>query len=364
MSSRVQVELGDRAYSVEIAAGQLDQAGRQIAAMAQPGPLLVVTDETVAGLLRPRLHAALAEATVAGWGPIRWLALPPGEAHKGLQQVSRIWDQALDLGADRNLMIVALGGGVVGDLAGFAAATVLRGVRLFMIPTTLLAQVDSSVGGKTGFNRAQGKNLIGAFHQPAAVLIDPEVLRTLEEREFRAGFGEVIKVAAVLDADLFERLELLATPLLARDPARLTEVVARCCALKAAVVAADEREAGPRQVLNFGHTVGHALEKLAGYGSWRHGEAVALGMIAAARVGANLGLTESTPHTRLLRLIDRYGLPTALPADLDRQALATAIGFDKKRSGDTVAWIICPRLGQWRVHHLDPSAAVAALGLG
>ena len=361
MSVRVQVELGERAYPVVVGAGGLDQTGHQIVDLGRPGPLLVVTDETVARLWRPRLEAALEVTGAAGWGPISWLELPPGEPHKNLEQVTRIWERGLDLGADRQLLIVAFGGGVVGDMAGFAAATLLRGVRLLMLPTTLLAQVDSSVGGKTGFNSAQGKNLIGAFHQPSAVIADLAVLRTLPERDFRAGFAEIIKIAAVQDEELFDRLYVHAPALLAQEPAALAEVVARCCALKAAVVAADEREAGARQLLTFGHTVGHAIEKLGAYSRWRHGEAVAMGMIAAARIGAAAGVADEGVHDRLLALVARFGLPTAPPPDTDRAALIAAMGFDKKRRGGAIRWILCPRIGHWVGHELTAEEAVAAL---
>lgn len=361
MSARVQVDLAGRSYPVLVGAGGLNRAGSQIVGLGRPGPLLVVTDETVAQLYRPPLQAALATTIDAGWGPIRWLELKPGEAHKNLEQVARIWQEGLALGADRDLMIVALGGGVVGDLAGFAAATLLRGVRLFMLPTTLLAQVDASVGGKTGFNCDQGKNLIGAFHQPGGVIADSDVLRTLPEREFRAGFAEVIKIAAVQDEALFEQLRGAAPALLAHDSSALTAVIARCCALKAAVVAADEREVGSRQLLNFGHTVGHAVEKLTGYGHWRHGEAVAMGMIAAGRIATALGLAEPGVHDRLLALVTAFALPTVLPHELDRPALIAALGFDKKRSGRATRWILCPRIGHWTGRDLTPEQAAGAL---
>ena len=361
MQRQVAVELGQRRYEVTVGSGALTRVGSIVDALGRPGPLLVVSDERVEAAWGASLRASLATLADTGWPEPRWLLLPQGETHKSIEQVARIWDAALDMGADRSLVVVAFGGGVVGDLAGFAAASLLRGVRLVMVPTTLLAQVDSSVGGKTGFNRAQGKNLVGAFHQPAAVIADPEVLGTLDERDYRAGLGEVIKYGASLDAPLFDLLGRQAVSLIARSPALLTEVVARCCELKAEVVVADEREAGLRQVLNFGHTVGHAIEKLGAYERHRHGEAVAIGMVAAARLGADLGVSDKEPVDRICTLLQSFGLPRTIPAYMGRAGLSAAIGFDKTRRGDQVRWILCPKIGHWVARDLTAATAVDAL---
>ncbi len=361
MSRRISVELGERHYDVHVGSGSLANTGDVIAALGSPGPVVVVSDSRVEGIWGETMRRALAPLTNAGWPTPRWLLLPPGESHKGVEEVVRIWDAALELGADRRLVIIAFGGGVVGDMAGFAAATLLRGVRLVMVPTTLLAQVDSSVGGKTGFNRPQGKNLVGAFHQPAAVVADSDLLATLDERDYRAGLGEVIKYGAVLDEELFQTLTRERDALDRRDTVVLDEVVARCCAIKAKVVVADEREAGVRQVLNFGHTVGHAVEKLGDYRRHRHGEAVAIGMVAAARIGAHLGVTEPGTTERLAELLRAFGLAVELPADMGRAELTAAVGFDKKRVGTAVRWILCPRMGSWRAHELTADAALSAL---
>ncbi len=361
MSHQVPVELGRRRYHVHVGNGALAEVGRIIADLGAPGPVLVVSDTRVEQAWGQALRRALAPLVDAGQPPPQWLLLPPGEAHKGVEEVARIWDAALDMGADRKLVVVAFGGGVVGDLAGFAAATLLRGVRLVMVPTTLLAQVDSSVGGKTGFNRAQGKNLVGAFHQPSAVIADPDLLATLDDRDYRAGLGEVVKVGAVLDAALFESLTADAQAMAARDPAVVARIVARCCALKAEVVVADEREAGLRQVLNFGHTLGHAIEKLGDYRRHRHGEAVAMGMVAAARIGARLAVSDDGPAQRLAALLGTFGLPVELPKDMAHGDLGAALAFDKKRVGTQVRWILCPRIGTWQARDLSPKAALDAL---
>lgn len=361
MGSEVRVELGTRSYTLQVGGGLLASLGARIADLGQVGPLLAVTDANVEQLHGAALRQALLGFEAAGGGPVAWVVLPPGEAGKQLAAVETLWDAALGLGADRSLVVLAFGGGVVGDLAGFAAATLLRGVRLFMVPTTLLAQVDASVGGKTGFNRPQGKNLIGAFKQPEGVLADIDLLSTLPDRDLRAGMAEVVKAGAVLDAGLFEMLERRSGALLARDPAALEAVVARCCALKAAVVARDEREAGLRRVLNFGHTVGHALEKLTGFSRLLHGEAVAIGMVVAARLSCTEGLADPSLERRLVALVQSLGLPATVPDDLDAEAIAEAIGYDKKRDGEGVRAVLCPRIGAFEERVLSPRTIAAAL---
>jgi len=259
-------------------------------------------------------------------------------------------------------VLVALGGGVVGDLTAFAASTILRGVRFVMIPTTLLAQVDSSVGGKTGMDRPQGKNLVGTFWQPSIVVVDPATLATLPDRELRAGLAEVVKTGAILDAGLFARLERDADRLLARELGVLTEVVARCVRIKADVVEADEREEkGLRRILNFGHTVAHAIEQVTGYDRFLHGEAVAIGMGVAVRLSERRGLCAADDARRIERLLARLGLEHEVPAGLDHHALTRAIALDKKAEKGRVAYIVCEAIGRCRAETLEVAEIAAAM---
>jgi 3-dehydroquinate synthase len=269
------------------------------------------------------------------------VSLPDGEAYKTLESASTVLDALVAAGANRDTTVVALGGGVVGDIAGFAAASYLRGVRYLQVPTTLLAQVDSSVGGKTGVNHPGGKNLIGAFHQPGIVLIDTDTLNTLPDRELRAGLAEVIKHGAIADVEFFAWLEANMRGLLARDPEALAHAVRRSCEIKAAVVAEDEREAGRRAILNFGHTFGHAIERCQGYGEWLHGEAVAAGMIMAAEFGA----LDADEAGRLRRLVEAAGLPSA-PPSVDAAALRAAMGMDKKVRRKSLHFVLLDGLGK------------------
>jgi 3-dehydroquinate synthase len=271
--------------------------------------------------------------------------VPDGERTKSLTQAGRLYDALLDAGADRGSAIVALGGGVVGDLAGFVAATLLRGIPVVQVPTSLLAMVDSSVGGKTGVNVKRGKNLVGAFHQPRLVWIDAATLATLPPRQLRAGLAEVVKHAAIRDAGLFARLEAEAESLgEVAEPARWVPILARNCAIKAAVVEADEREAGVRMLLNFGHTLGHAVEALARYRGVLHGEAVAMGMAYAARHSERLGLAEAGTAARLVALLERLGLPTALPPH-PRKAYLEALAVDKKKRDSRIHFVALRAIG-------------------
>ncbi len=325
----VVVPLGARSYRVAFA--HRDSLARELARLG-PTSALVVTDANVEGPWARPLTARL--------GALGCVTLAPGEEHKTIEAVARIWDVALEAEMDRGGVIVAVGGGVVGDLAGFAAATLLRGVRFVQVPTTTLAMVDSSVGGKTGFDRPQGKNLVGAFHQPEHVVIDVETLSTLPDVELRAGLAEVVKSAWLDSEAAVAALERDVEALLARDPAALRGAIRRSVLLKARVVARDEREGGWRRVLNLGHTVGHAIEAAHGFGGLRHGEAVALGMIAAFRVAGSLGDARAGEHgARLAALLSRLGLPT----DLDRHVDARTRGFlgaDKKREGARIHFVV------------------------
>jgi 3-dehydroquinate synthase len=338
------VGLGDRSYPIVLGHGVLAETGVWLKEVAPPGRCALVTNPTVGALYA---DTVIRSAAAAGFEPVR-IDVPDGEEHKNLASLARIYDGLVDAALERNSPLLALGGGVVGDLAGFAAATYLRGIPYLQLPTTLLAQVDSSVGGKTGIDHPRGKNLIGAFYQPRAVLIDLATLRTLPRRQLLAGFAEVVKYGAILDAELFAFLEQELAQVLALDSAVLQHVVRRCCELKAQVVERDERESGERAVLNFGHTIGHALESVTGYTRFLHGEAVAIGMVAEARVSAALGLCRPEVVGRLRALLERAGLPVELPADIDREKLAGAIELDKKVRGGKVKFVALEALGRTR----------------
>jgi 3-dehydroquinate synthase len=330
----ITVELGERSYPIVIGSGLLG-GGFDLSAYVGGPDCLVVTNETVEPLYLEALAANLTGKQ------LRAISLPDGEAYKTLETVEDILDTLIEGGASRDTTVVALGGGVVGDIAGFAAACYMRGVDFIQVPTTLLAQVDSSVGGKTGVNHASGKNLIGAFHQPRAVLIDTDTLRTLPDRELKAGLAEVIKYGAIVDADFFAWLEANLEALLARDTEALAAAIRRCCELKAQIVAEDERESGRRAILNFGHTFGHAIERCQGYGEWLHGEAVAAGMVMAAQLSAS----DAAVAERIGKLLERAGLPTRPPAIAAPDLLA-AMGMDKKVQQKRLRFVLLRGLGE------------------
>lgn len=329
----IDVELGLRRYPIVIGASLIGgdfNLGKYI-----PGSdCLVVSNETIAPLYLEKLRANLAGQAVST------LELPDGEAFKTTDTLHSILDKLVNIGANRDTTIVALGGGVVGDVAGFAAASYMRGIGFVQVPTTLLAQVDSSVGGKTGINHAQGKNLIGAFYQPSVVLIDTDTLQTLPDRELHAGLAEVIKYGAIADAAFLAWLEENIDALLSRDAKSLAYAIERSCAIKAEVVAEDERESGRRAILNFGHTFGHAIENCLGYGEWLHGEAVAAGMIMAAK----LSDIPASDVDRLRTLIKRAGLPDAPPSIATDKFLA-AMGRDKKVQQKELRFVLLRELG-------------------
>jgi 3-dehydroquinate synthase len=334
------VELGERRYPIHIGAGLLERAelfaphvgGRRAA---------IITNETVAPLYAQRLEATLAAAGAR----CQRIVLADGEAAKVWTTLDAIYAALLSAQADRKTVLVALGGGVVGDLAGFAAATYQRGIAHLQVPTTLLAQVDSSVGGKTAINHPLGKNMIGAFHQPQAVVADTSTLATLPPREYAAGLAEVVKYGAIHDLDFLAWIEANAEQLLARDAAALAHAIRRSCEIKAAIVAADERESGVRALLNFGHTFGHAIESAAGYGTWLHGEAVAAGMALAARLSARLGRLPQADAQRLVALLERLRLPVK-PPQLSREAWLEFMGRDKKNEGGRITFILLDALGR------------------
>ena len=333
------VELGARAYPIHVGRGLLDD--RALVAGLAPGRhVLLVSDANVAPHYLARVQAAFGER------PVRVVVLPPGEQEKTLARFTGLMAELAALGASRDATVVALGGGVVGDLAGFAAACWMRGVRFVQLPTTLLAMVDSSVGGKTAVDLPEGKNLVGAFHQPAAVVADLATLDTLPERELRAGLAEVVKYGAIGDPDFFAWLERHAEDLLAREPVALAHAIATSCAHKAGIVARDETEQGERMLLNFGHTFGHAIETEQGYGGLLHGEAVAVGMVLAARLSADLGRAPWPDAARLAALLERLGLPVALPEGLSADALVARMALDKKAVSGRVRLVLWTGLGR------------------
>lgn len=344
----VKVSLNDRSYAIRIGAGLLGRLGRECARLGLGRRCAIITDRNVG----PRFgRRALQSLETAGFEPVL-ITVPAGETAKRLGTVQRCYDELAAQRLERKSFVVALGGGVVGDLAGFVAATYLRGMAFVQVPTTLLAQVDSSVGGKVGVNLRAGKNLVGAFHQPRLVLCDLDTLRTLPMREYRAGLAEVIKYGIIYDAALFGRLERDLPELLRRVPGPLASVIARCCEIKAEVVSQDETEAGLRAILNFGHTIGHALEAISRYGRYLHGEAISIGQVAAARLSVRLlGLPEPD-EGRIRRLFQRAGLPVELRLSKpQRKRLLAAMQLDKKVSGGQVRFVLARHIGQVEYGH-------------
>ena len=332
------VALGSRAYPIHIGAGIVADAE-----LYRPyllgGGVAIVTNSVVAPLYVEKLKRGLAGQRVAE------IVIPDGEQTKSWQTLNEVFDRLMEARCGRDTLVIALGGGVVGDLAGFAAAIYQRGVPFVQVPTTLLAQVDSSVGGKTAINHPRGKNMIGAFHQPVAVISDVATLDTLPDRELRAGLAEVIKHGFALDASFVDWLEGNIERLLKRDRAALTHAVKRSCELKARIVAADERESGERALLNFGHTFGHAIEAGTGYGAWLHGEAVAAGMVMAAELSLLMGHLKKNEVSRVRELLKRAGLPVAGPA-LAPERMLELMALDKKAAKGKTRFVVLERMGQ------------------
>ena len=333
------VELGPRTYPIHIGLNLLNDRAL-VRTLIPARQVMVVTNTVVAPLYLRALTDCLVGSTV------HTFVLPDGEAHKTLASYEKILSAMLEAKFDRSCMVVALGGGVVGDVAGFAAASYQRGVGLVQVPTTLLAQVDSSVGGKTAVNHPLGKNMIGAFYQPQAVLIDLNTLETLPAREFSAGLAEVVKVGLISDYEFFCWLEANRDRLLAREPAVITYAVERSCRRKAAVVTLDERETGARALLNLGHTFGHGLENVLGYGVWLHGEAVAAGICMAARMSQRLGYIDAGAVHRIVALCAHFGLPTTRPARVSPAQLLAAMQIDKKASDGRIRLVLLQALGR------------------
>jgi 3-dehydroquinate synthase len=339
-TERVRIELADRSYDILIGAGVLDAPG-SYEGLPRAADALIVTNPIVAPLYAARLGHALA----GRYRRIHIVELPDGESHKDWVTLNLIFDALLGQGCDRKTVLFALGGGVVGDMAGFAAASYMRGVPFVQVPTTLLAQVDSSVGGKTAINHPLGKNMIGAFYQPVRVIADLQTLSTLPQREIAAGLAEVIKYGPIADDDFFRWIEAHAEELLALEPTALAHAVRRSCEIKAHVVAQDERESGLRAILNFGHTFGHAIEAGLGFGEWLHGEAVGCGMVMAAQLSRRLGLIDGVYAQRIRALVERCGLPVRGPA-FGADRYLQLMRLDKKSEGGEIRFVVIEAPGR------------------
>ncbi len=336
---KILVDLGAKSYEIFIGENILSGVENFLS-----GKALLVTQKNILDMCKENF-------------PYEVALIPDGETSKSLSVAEKVFTRAIESGLDRKSVIIALGGGVVGDLAGFVAATFMRGINLIQIPTTLLAQVDSSVGGKTAVNHALGKNLIGAFHQPRAVFIDLKFLETLPEREIKSGLGEVVKCGVIRDEKFFSYLEDNAEKILQRDLKTLAHVVRRCCEIKAQVVAADEKESGLRRILNFGHTLAHAIEEETAYKKFRHGEAVAVGMAAAARISHALGKTSAENVRRLENLLKRFGMMTTC-AGLDADKLYAVTFRDKKTVGGVVNWVLMKNFGDVEICGDVPASVI------
>ena len=355
----IRVDLAERSYDIVIGCGNLNRLGAFAAERGKTTHAVVITDENV-----QEPHAMRATESLVREGiDAELLAIPPGETSKSVEMAADLWREVLHLGADRKSIVVAVGGGVVGDLAGFVAATFARGLRFFQVPTSLLAQVDSSVGGKVGINLPEAKNMVGAFHQPAGVLIDTATLATLPSNEYRSGLAEVVKYGVILDAEFFAYLESHTAEINARQDDVLAHVIGRCCRLKADVVERDERETtGLRAVLNYGHTFGHAFESLSGYGKLLHGEGVAIGMCCAARLAQRLGRVDAQFVQRQQKLLEAFGLPVATP-NLDPEQILDSMRHDKKVEHGKLKFILPDRLGHVEsVGVIDEKEVMASLG--
>jgi 3-dehydroquinate synthase len=344
------VALGERSYPIHVGDGLLRRAGNLLAPLAARRAI-IVTNPVVAQHHADVLQTAFETAGIQ----TELIVIPDGEAHKDWATLYELHTRLLELKAERSTVLIALGGGVIGDVAGFAAATYQRGIPLVQVPTTLLAQVDSAVGGKTAVNHPLGKNMIGAFYQPLAVISDTAALATLPDREYRAGIAEIIKYGAIRDLALFEWLETNIDRLLSRDAEAVTHAVIESCRIKAEIVAADERETGERVLLNFGHTFGHAIEAATGYGTWLHGEAVAAGMILASRLSAVVARLPISAVERLRALVERAGLPTDAPS-LGEEEWFELTARDKKTESGKIRYVLLEALGEATIHSAVPQS--------
>ena len=355
---KVKVSLGNRSYRIDIGGHQLARLGSECSRLKLGERCAIITDTNVGRRFAKPAYESLLQA---GFDPVL-ITVPAGETAKSLKTVAGCYDRLAAHRIERKSFIVALGGGVVGDLAGFVAASYLRGIPFVQVPTTLLAQVDSSVGGKVGVNLKAGKNLVGAFYQPRHVLCDLNTLSSLPEREFRAGLAEVIKYGIIYDTGLFERLETDLPRLLRRETKPLAEVIARCCEIKAEVVGQDETEDGLRAILNFGHTIGHGLEAISAYGKYLHGEAISIGQVAAARLSAKLASLPASDVTRITRLFERAALPTSVKLSAaQRVKLFAAMRLDKKVTGGEIKFVLAQRIGKVVWGRRVPEATIQQL---
>ena len=352
------VNLGVNSYDIVIERGALASLGERCRSVGLKGVAAVISNPVVGALYGMSAQKSLETAGYA----VSHIQIPDGEEYKNSATLNQIYDDLLASGIDRSSFVVALGGGVVGDVAGYAAATWMRGIPFVQVPTTLLAQVDSSVGGKTGIDHPKGKNLIGAFYQPRLVLIDVETLTTLDERQFRAGLAEVIKYGVVIDRQFFEFVDENITAILSMEPEVLIEIIHRSCHLKAQVVELDEKEAGLRAILNYGHTLGHAFESLSNYRTLVHGEAVAIGMVLAARISAVKGFCSQKEYSGICSLIARCGFKTDIPS-FDRQQLLNAVAADKKSKSGTVTFICNQGIGAFAMSQHTPEELLVLSGL-
>jgi 3-dehydroquinate synthase len=354
----ISVNLGPRSYTIVVEPGALGTVGARLRALSVGSRAVIVTDANVMDL-----HGASVTKGLAGAGfLVTTLEVPSGERAKSLAVAEDCWDRLLAAGADRTSTVLALGGGAVGDLAGFVAASYMRGVNFVQLPTTVLAQVDASIGGKTAIDHPKAKNLIGAFHQPRLVVVDPAVARTLPDREFRSGLAEIVKHGIVLDLDYFEDVERSVAALLDRNLETLTRIIGGSCRLKVGVIERDPEEKSElRYALNAGHTIGHALEAVTGFETWTHGEAVALGLVAEAHLAERLGLATPATTRRQEALLASVGLPVRAP-DVDAEAVLKAITHDKKARDGRVPFVLAPAIGTFRVvYDVGPDDVRAAL---
>jgi 3-dehydroquinate synthase len=349
----ISVNLGARSYRIHVGPGALVSLGPELRRLGVGRKTLLVTDRPVLDRYGPQVRMSLHEAGF----DVADLLVPEGEAAKALAVAEQAWEASIHAGLDRSSTVLALGGGTVGDLAGFVAATYMRGVNFVQLPTTMLAQVDAAIGGKTAINHPRAKNVVGAFHQPRLVICDTGTLVSLPERDYRSGLAEVIKHGIVLDADYFADLEASLPAIMVRDLDVLTRIIGGSCRLKAGVVERDEQEAELRAVLNYGHTVGHALEAVTGYARWTHGEAVALGIAAVSRLAERLGVAGHGVRRRQLELLEAAGLPIR-GADVPAPAVLEAIGRDKKARDGRLPFVLAPTIGTFRLVFDVPPAAV------
>ncbi len=351
---KIRVELEDRSYTITIGSSILRTIGQSLERFDFGRKIGIVSNPTVFGLYGKLLTESLAHS---GFECIESI-LPDGEEYKTLASAEKIYEALLSAKCDRKSAIIALGGGVIGDIAGFVASTYMRGIDFIQVPTTLLAQVDSSVGGKTGVNHALGKNMIGSFWQPRLVWIDISTLHTLSRRDFLSGIAEIIKYGVIWDSDLFDDLERKREFILSLNPGDLTHIISRSCEIKADVVSRDERETGLRAILNFGHTIGHAIETATGYTAFLHGEAIAIGMLVESQIAHLMGCVDAAFVRRFRSLINAYGLPSSLPKGLDIPMVFEAMRLDKKTVSGALRFILPDRIGRVSMHESVPDTVI------